>query len=89
MCLKTCDNCIKGRKFKHYECIVHGKEIVNFLKFVGDKKDRITKAQMIAIFKNKSNKANKNNKSFSYPYLSKIQDLFKNWTNDQLEEILL
>lgn len=44
---------------------------------------------MIGIFKNKSNKGNKNNKSVNYPYLSKIQELFKNWTNDQLEEILL
>ena len=84
MCQKTCDNCIKGRKFKHYECIVHGKEIVKFLQFVNDKKDRITKAQMISILKNKTSKGNKNNKSINYPYLSKIQELFKNWTNDQL-----
>lgn len=63
---------------------MHGKEIVKFLQFVNDKKDRITKTQMISIFKNKSNKSNKNNKSFNYPHMSKIQDLFKNWTNDQL-----
>lgn len=44
---------------------------------------------MISIFKSKSNKGNKNAKVFSYPYLEKIHDLFKYWTNDQLEEILL
>lgn len=56
---------------------------------MSDKKDKITKAQMIGILKNKSNKGKNNSKIISYPYLPKVQDLFKNWTNDQLEEILL
>lgn len=38
MCQKTCDNCIKGRIFKEFECIEHAKEIVQFLKFINDKK---------------------------------------------------
>lgn len=89
ICNKTCDNCQKGRQFRQYECIQHGKEIVKMLEHVSSNRDRITKAQFVMLLKGKENKKGKSSRSIGYSSLPKVQELFKYWTNDQLEELIL
>jgi hypothetical protein len=64
---------------------------VKYFQFISNKRDRITKAQMINILKGKINEktVNKWSKALTYDLLPKLQDLFKYWTNDQMEELFL
>jgi hypothetical protein len=56
---------------------------------VSSNRDRITKAQFVMLLKGKENKKGKSSRSIGYSSLVKVQELFKYWTNDQLEELIL
>ena len=57
------------------------------VQFVVESKDRITKSQLITTLKGKD--PNNYHKVLRYPRLEEVRTIFKFWTNDHLEELLL
>lgn len=60
---------------------------MRLVQFVVDSKEKITKSQLISTLKGKD--PNKYHKILKYPRLSEVRAMFKFWSVDHLEELLL